>query len=110
MPKHWWLDKGDEPAGDAEDDSVSPKPPRKPLHIKRWQIMLSGSLGVALALFGWLWIAISHGMPTLDELENLHPELATQLISADGERLDQYYIKNRRTARLKGGPPDVVAA
>ncbi len=111
MPKHWWLEKGKEDsAPDAEEDSIPQKPPRRHRPIKRWQIVLGSSILVALAVFAWLWIAISRGMPTLDQIENPHPELATQLISADGERLDQYYIKNRTSVELKDVPADVIAA
>src|SRR5665213_3123145 len=111
MPKHWWLEEGKEDsASDAEEDSVPETPPRQRRHFKRWQLFLGGSFVVAVALFAWLWIAISQGMPTLDQLENPHPELATQLISADGERLDQYYIKNRTSVELQNVPRDVIAA
>lgn len=110
MPKHWWLDEGKEDsASDAEEDSI-PQKPRRRRSLKRWQIVLGSSILLALALFAWLWIAISRGMPTLDQIENPHPELATQLISADGERLDQYYIKNRTSVELKDVPRDVIAA
>lgn len=115
MPKHWWLDHEDDVTA---DDTASVEGNEYPFvfshsrvhRIKRWQIVSGSTLLLAAGIFIWLWFAIARGMPTLDQLENPHPELATQLISADGERLDQYYIKNRRAARLKDVPPDVVAA
>ncbi len=115
MPKHWWLEHDEDVAADEMPSSESHDFYYVKKHhwwdrIKRWQRYTVGGLFVAAGIFIWLWIAIARGMPTLDQLENPHPELATQLISADGERLDQYYIKNRTTARLKDVPRDVIGA
>jgi penicillin-binding protein 1A len=115
MPKHWWLEHGDHITEDDHSSGEShvvlyEEKPRLWHRIKQWQKITGGALLVAVGMFIWLWFAIARGMPTLDQLENPHPELATQLISSDGERLDQYYIKNRTTARLKDVPPDVIAA
>ncbi len=115
MPKHWWIEHGeDAAAGEHSSDeshefSYVEKPGRWQ-RIARWQKLTGGGLLLAIGMFIWLWVAIGRGMPTLDQLENPHPELATQLISADGERLDEYYIKNRRTAQLKEVPQDVIGA
>jgi penicillin-binding protein 1A len=116
MPKHWWLEHHEEDvaadehsSAEGHDFSYVEKPSRW-RRIKRWQKLTGAGLLLAVGMFIWLWIAIARGMPTLDQLENPHPELATQLISSDGERLDQYYIKNRTTARLKDVPRDVIAA
>ncbi len=115
MPKHWWLEHEESEAVDEipSDEGHSffyVQPSSRRRRIKRWHIVTLCSLAGTVGIFIWLWFAISRGMPTLDQLENPHPELATQLISADGERLDQYYIKNRRTVRLKEVPPDVIGA
>ncbi len=125
MPKHWWLEEGEEHPGsagwepipsseDSNPDAVhayhaSPEP-RKQWHLKPWQaiggiVVLAGIAGII-----WLWIVVARGMPTLDQLENPHPDLATQVISADGERLDQYYIKNRTSVELKDVPASVIEA
>ncbi len=109
MPKHWWLEEGEEAAHDVPD-FLRPTHPVRAWRVKRWQMVLGSVFVIVLGVGIWLWFAVSRGMPTLDQLENPHPELATQLISADGERLDQYYIKNRTTARLKNVPRDVIAA
>ena len=115
MPKHWWLEHGDnvveedQSSGESHFVLYTEKPSRWH-RIKLWQKPTGARLLLAAGMFIWLWFAIARGMPTLDQLENPHPELATQLISSDGERLDQYYIKNRTTASLKDVPPDVIAA
>ncbi len=47
----------------------------------------------ASALFS-LYV-VSQGLPSLEELENPRPELATRVLSADGEVIDQFYLKRR---------------
>ena len=115
MPKHWWLDHSEDGAPDEHSSGESHfvlyvEKPNWWQRIKLWQKVTGAGVLLAAGIFIWLWIAIGRGMPTLDQLENPHPELATQLISSDGERLDQYYIKNRTTARLKDVPRDVIYA
>src|SRR5581483_1305769 len=114
MPKHWWLEHGEEPEDGEEDLPVEhsdrKKRARKRIALKGWPGVLIGLAAVFAIAVVWIWIAVARGMPTLDQLENPHPELATQLISADGERLDQYYIKNRTTVELKDVSRDVIAA
>src|SRR3954468_4196089 len=112
MPNNWWLNK-DEDGPDAGHHlpTVRKKTEsKKRLQFSKKQWILLSILAAGTTLVVWLWIAIAHGLPTLDQLENPHPELATQLISADGERLDQYYIKNRTTVELRQVPRDVIAA
>jgi penicillin-binding protein 1A len=77
--------------------------------IKKWKIPLFfivvvGGGGTALI------IAVLHGVPTLDQLENPHPELATRIISSDGEPIDQFYIKNRTTVKLREVPKEMIDA
>jgi len=117
MASNWWLDKHEEEAEDGyqipyADDHVPfhEHPQRERRSWKTWHIVLASTLAVCIGAFIWMWIAIGKGLPTLDQLENPHPELATQLISADGERLDQYYIKNRTTISLKNVPQGLIAA
>ncbi|MDP4241397.1 MAG: PBP1A family penicillin-binding protein [Bacteroidota bacterium] len=117
MPNRWWHEDHeesapngglDEPLIETNEDAEQRDRKRRSLH--RWEIVV-GSIFIGFLLAGvWLWIAVSKGMPTLDQLENPHPEIATRLISADGERLDQYFIKNRTTVDLKSVPRYVVAA
>lgn len=51
---------------------------------------------------------IVHGLPSLEELENPKPELATRVLSADGQVIDQFYLKNRAEVNIKELPPYVV--
>ncbi|MEP7235635.1 MAG: PBP1A family penicillin-binding protein [Ignavibacteriota bacterium] len=57
-----------------------------------------------------LTISVLKGVPTLDQLENPHPELATRIISSDGEPIDQFYIKNRTTVKLREVPKAMIDA
>src|SRR5579871_738128 len=118
MPGRWWLEDGSDSAPmesrehevmehEAEEE-IAEKKRRRKLH--RWEAIGLAALAGFVLIGVWLWIAVGRGMPTLDQLENPHPELATRLISADGERLDQYFIKNRTTVELKYVPRDVIAA
>ncbi len=119
MSKHWWDDGAYTNNGPhmipegAEDYNYPAGPPeeRKPfLKRFRWWHYLLTCLFLFLGVCVWLWIVVSKGLPTLDQLENPKPELATRLVSADGELLDQYFIKNRTTVHLKDVPKDLIDA
>ena len=77
--------------------------------LKRWKALL-----FVVIVFGggglFLWLMIAKGLPTLDQLENPHPELATRIISSDGEPIDQFYIKNRTTVKLRECPKALIDA
>lgn len=77
--------------------------------LKKWQLPL-----ILLIVIGGggtvLTIATLKGVPTLDQLENPHPELATRIISSDGEPIDQFYIKNRTTVKLREVPKAMIDA
>lgn len=52
-------------------------------------------LGFIVLLFLCINIGIFGKMPSFEELENPHTNLATEIISADGELLGTYYVENR---------------
>lgn len=62
---------------------------------------------VGLAFYG---MYIIRGLPSLEELENPKPELATRVLSSDGQVIDQFYLKNRAVADIKTLPPYVIQA
>ncbi len=78
----------------------------KPVHKKRliWASVFAGLLVVAYGIF------VLTGLPSLEQLENPRPELATKVYSIDGEVLDQFYIKNRTQVSLGDLPPHLVDA
>lgn len=49
---------------------------------------------MCLALVVYL-VGIASGLPSLEDLENPHPDLSTKIISADGIQLDQFFVHNR---------------
>ena len=50
------------------------------------------------------------GLPSLDELENPKPVLASRVFSADGELIGQFYIENRIETDIDSLPPFVLKA
>jgi penicillin-binding protein 1A len=50
------------------------------------------------------------GLPSLERIENPQPELATKVLSTDGEVLDQFFIKNRSHLALADIPKTVIDA
>ena len=64
---------------------------------------------VAGIVFLYTWYLIS-GLPSLEQLENPKPELATKVYSVDGEVLDQFYIKNRTRVGLHQLPKELIDA
>ena len=49
-------------------------------------------------------------LPTFDELENPKTNLATQLISSDGNNLGSYFYENRSNVSYKELPNDLIDA
>ena len=49
-------------------------------------------------------------LPTFDELENPKTNLATQLISSDGNNLGAYFYENRSNVSYKELPNDLIDA
>src|SRR5512135_1639235 len=51
------------------------------------------------------------GLPSLEELENPKPALATKVYSIDGEVIDKYFQENRtRINSIDSVPPAIVKA
>ncbi len=61
-------------------------------------------------LFVALTIYIFAGVPSLEELENPRPVLASRVFSADGELIGQYFIENRIETHIDSLPPYVLKA
>ncbi|MBP1648714.1 MAG: penicillin-binding protein, family [Bacteroidetes bacterium] len=73
---------------------------------KAWAIVGTLLLLVAVG-YG---IYLFSGLPSLERIENPKAELATKVFSADGEVLDQFYIKNRSHLALQDMPKSVIDA
>ena len=75
---------------------------------KRKYLLISGA--VAFILLGIFIAIIYSGLPSLEELENPKPQLASKVFSADGELLGQYFIENRIETQLNKLPDHLVKA
>lgn len=76
---------------------------------RQLQLISFGVLGFAVVLVG-LSIFTVGGLPSIEQLENPKPELATRVYSIDAELIDQYYIKNRTSIRYDSLPKPLIDA
>jgi len=58
-------------------------------------LWLSALFGITFFIFIFLYINFVHDLPTFEQLENPSSQLATEVITRDGEVLGRYYIQNR---------------
>ena len=66
--------------------------------------------GSIIFIFLALSIYTISGLPSLDELENPKPVLASRVFSSDGELIGQFFIENRIETDLDSLPPYVIKA
>lgn len=74
--------------------------------IKRKRIIISS----VVILFIVLIIYIISGLPSLEELENPKPILASKVFSADGELIGQFFIENRIETNIDSLPKHLIEA
>jgi len=67
-------------------------------------------LGILVTLLVFFGIYIFSGVPSLEELENPRPNLASKVFTADGELLGQFFIENRIETNLDSLPPHLINA
>lgn len=67
-------------------------------------------LSVILFFFFAALIYIYSGLPSLEELENPRPVLASKVFSADGELIGQFFIENRIETSLDSLPQHLIDA
>jgi penicillin-binding protein 1A len=77
-------------------------------YFNRKYLIIFSSIFVVVALITWYSVYILNGLPTLEQLENPKPELATKIFSADGEVLDQFAYKNRTRVTINRLPPGLI--
>lgn len=86
----------------------TPKHPKRALKIF-WGVVLFLPAVIILMI-----LLISFGafgkLPTFEELENPKSNIATQLISSDGENLGSFFVENRSFVEYEEISPNVVAA
>ncbi len=67
-------------------------------------------VGVTAALLTAFGIYIFSGLPSLRDLENPRPQLATKIFSADGELIGKFFIENRIETDIDSLPPYLIDA
>lgn len=74
-----------------------------------WKIFLYclGSVFLVFLLASW---GILGSMPSFEELENPESNLATEIISADGETIGKFYNENRTSVKYEDLPKHLVDA
>jgi penicillin-binding protein 1A len=77
-------------------------------YFNRKHFIVLGVIVIFAALLTWYSVYIINGLPTLEQLENPKPELATKIFSVDGEVLDQFAYKNRTRVTLNKLPPGLI--
>lgn len=74
----------------------------------KWMFIAAAALAV-IGSFVFMEYVVS-GLPSLEQLENPKPELATKVYSVDGEVLETFYIKNRSHISYDQVPQHVIDA
>lgn len=77
---------------------------------RAWQITLYSLAALLLVLTVYTIVALSSGLPTLQELENPRQDLATQVLSADGVVLDHFATTRRTYVPYDSIPQDFINA
>ena len=77
-------------------------------YLNRKHLILYSSVFIVVVLITLYSVYIINGLPTLEQLENPKPELATKVYSADGEVLDQFAYKNRTRVTLNKLPQGLI--
>ena len=82
---------------------------KKKKHIKKNKVLfISG--GVVVLIFGVIIALIYSGLPSLEELENPKPQLASKVFSSDGEMIGQFFIENRIETTIDSLPDHLINA
>ena len=63
-----------------------------------------------LGIYSYVHIAIIDELPSFEQLENPPQELATRVLSNDGEVLDMFYIKRRTYIPYDSIPKNIINA
>jgi len=74
-----------------------------------WRLFLGGIIAVFL-VFMLAALGVFGTLPTFEELENPENNLATEVISIDGETLGKYYRENRTPVKFSELPENLIQA
>lgn len=91
-------------------NNIDKKTAKKPLiENKRTRILVTVSVS-AFIVFLLLGAYVIKGLPSLEQLENPKPILASKIYGSDGEIIGQFFIENRIETRLDSIPKHMVNA
>lgn len=82
---------------------------KKPL-IRKTGFLFLIVLAVGLLAGGFALYQLSKDLPSLTKLERIDPEMATQVYSADGEVIHQFFTFNRTFTPFEKIPPHAIKA
>lgn len=74
-----------------------------------WSIFVAGIFAVILFFLFASW-GVFGALPTFEELENPESNVATEIISSDGETLGKFYLQNRTPVKYTDLPKHLVEA
>lgn len=79
-------------------------------YIKYFWIVVAGGIGFVVLIFLLASWGVFGKLPTFEELENPETNLATEIISSDGETLGKYYRENRTPVKYEDLPQHLIQA
>lgn len=79
-------------------------------YIKYFWIVIAAGVGCMILTFLLASWGVFGKLPTFEELENPETNLATEIISSDGETLGKYYRENRTPVTYEDLPQHLVQA
>jgi penicillin-binding protein 1A len=78
--------------------------------LKRNRKIILGLSAIFIALLSWYGYYVARGLPSLQELENPRPALASKVYAEDGAVLDQFAEQNRTRIELAKLPQGLIDA
>lgn len=90
---------------------IQPQQPKKNIKSnKKRNRIIGGVLFVMILAFAAFMAYVVSGLPSLEELENPKPQLASNVYSIDGQLIGQFFKENRVEVSVDSIPPFVLNA
>ncbi|MDK2770865.1 MAG: penicillin-binding protein [Flavobacterium sp.] len=81
-----------------------------PKYVKTFWKIFFGGVGFVILLFLFASWGLLGSMPSFEKLENPDSNIATEIISSDGEVIGKFYAENRVPVKFQDLPPHLVNA
>ncbi len=80
-------------------------------NLKKILLSFFGTLFIVLSIAAFIFFDyVASGLPSLEQLENPKPQLASNVYSADGELIGQYFRQNRIEININDVPEEFINA